>query len=171
VVRRSKDVGAPPPHDDENITVAKGAVMKVSELIQKRQAQLVFCHRRDTVQTAARLLQMHDIGALPVLESGGRLVGILSERDIARYIASPDQRVNELIVDELMTYAVVTCSAEDSVHEVAILMDRRRVRHLPVMDGNKAVAMISQRDVSRGLLEQYQLEVAVLRDYTIALRQ
>ena len=145
--------------------------MKVRELIQRRQTQLVFCHRRDTVQTAARLLQLHDIGALPVLESDGRLVGILSERDIARYIASPDQRVDRLVVDELMTYGVVTCTPEDSVMEVAVLMDRRRVRHLPVMEGTRAVGMISQRDVSGGLLEQYQLEVAVLRDYTIALRQ
>lgn len=144
--------------------------MKVRELIQRRQTPLIFCHKRDTVQTAARLLQLHDIGALPVLEPDGRLVGILSERDIARYIASPDQRVDELIVDELMTYAVVTCSAEDSVQEVAVLMDVRRVRHLPVMDGAKAVGMISQRDVSAGLLEQCHLEMAVLRDYTIALR-
>jgi CBS domain-containing protein len=150
---------------------AEEAFMKVRELIRSRKDALIFCHRRDTVQTAARLLLSHDIGALPVLESDGSLVGILSERDIARYVASPNQRVDELIVDELMTYAVVTCSAEDSLMEIAALMDRRRIRHLPVMEGAKTVGVISQRDVSAGLMKQCQLEMAVLRDYTIALRQ
>ena len=96
--------------------------------------------------------------------------GIISERDLAYGLATHASNLPYVLVSELMTKQVITCSSRDSVSEIAKMMTQRRVRHLPVKDGDQLVGIITIGDVLKHRLDEMQLEANVLRDYAIARR-
>ena len=118
----------------------------------------------DSVRDLLRSLAEHNVGALPVVDDGV-LVGVVSERDIVRALGEQGAAVLEQPVGEIMTGSVVTCRSGDSVDAVAETMTERRIRHMPVLDGDQLVGIVSIGDVvshrirqlekDRGQLEQY----------------
>jgi len=139
--------------------------MKVADL-QKRQKSVrpITCAPGATLENAAQLMAERNIGALPVTDREERLVGMISERDVSRAVATRGAATAALKVEDCMTRDVVTCQSQDTVRGAMMAMSRRGVRHLPVVDGGKLMGVISQRDVLGALLEDAQLEVGVLRD-------
>jgi CBS domain-containing protein len=123
-----------------------------------------------SVDGAARLLHQKRIGAVVVVDSAHRIAGILSERDIARGIALHGEAVHRLSVGDLMTSAVLVCSPEDSLEKLMEVMTRHRVRHLPVVERDGLVGMISIGDVVKARLEDATLQVDSLREYVMAAR-
>lgn len=144
------------------------AQQTIADLLKNRAAPVVTCRPTDTVQLVVGLLDRNKIGALPVTDGEGRLVGVVSERDIIRALAANKNDVRARAISELMTRDVVTCTLATSVKDAARLMDKRRIRHLPVMDGSRVVDMVSLRDVVSSRLNEAELEADVLRDYARA---
>jgi CBS domain-containing protein len=105
-----------------------------------------------------------------VLDAERRLLGIVSERDLARAIDDFGTGLPEMRVSDLMTRSVVTCAPEDSVAIVANVMTQRRIRHLPVVVNGIVVGLISIGDVLKHRLDEVQLEADVLRDVARARR-
>ena len=101
---------------------------------------------------------------------GKSIDGILSERDLAYGLATHASRLPTIPISDLMTKAVIVCSPEDSVTDVMKLMTQRRIRHLPVKDGDRLVGIISIGDILKHRLEELQVEADVLRDYAVAAR-
>ena len=99
----------------------------------------------DTLRAAAALMWREQTGSLVVLE-GDALVGIITERDILKATAQ-DVDVDALTVGEVMTQDVVTTTADLSLHDAARVMAQHWIRHLPVVDGDVVVGMLSQRDI------------------------
>jgi CBS domain-containing protein len=116
------------------------------------------------------MLTTNKVGALPVRNSDGRLVGVISERDIVRAFAIRDNGINELLAGELMTRNAVTCSPDDNVDTALRKMSSRRIRHLPVIEDDKLIGMLSIRDALEAKLQASELEANVLRDISIASR-
>lgn len=100
-----------------------------------------------TVVEAARLMQRHDIGSLPVCE-GPDLVGIVTDRDIVVRSVAHGQDITTTPVREVMTRTVVTASPETDVHQVAALMSGQQIRRLPVVENNRLVGMVSLGDLA-----------------------
>jgi CBS domain-containing protein len=144
------------------------AQQTIATALKSRTAPVVTCRPDDTIQLVVGLLDRHKIGALPVTDGDGRLVGVVSERDIVRALAASQGDVRARKVSELMTRDVVTCTRATAIKDAARLMDRRRIRHLPVMEGNRVADMVSLRDVVSLRLSETELEVDVLRDYARA---
>lgn len=96
----------------------------------------------------------HEIGALAVTENEIRLVGIISERDILRALSGQGIEILDGPVGELMTVDVATCGLEDSIDTLMALMTHRRIRHLPVVEDGRLIAMVSIGDVVRRILEE-----------------
>lgn len=143
--------------------------MHIHEILDKTDRKLITARPEDTVETAASRLANNNIGACPVRDESGALVGVLSERDIVRAFAEKGGKVTLLRVRDLMTRDVAVCRPADTVREAKELMTRRHIRHLPVVDGDGGViAMLSMRDIIECSLEQAQMEMNVLRDYAIA---
>ena len=142
--------------------------MNVRELLKTKGDRLVTNRPEDTLEAAAQLLTQNNIGALPVRNAQGELVGMISERDIVRRVAEMGAKALLLRVGDAMTRDVSTCTPADSVKSVMDTMRRRHIRHVPVVDNGTLVGIISQRDVLHSLLEQTQLEINVLRDVLIA---
>ena len=125
-------------------------------------------------QETALLLSGHlraaQIGALVVSADGNSIDGIVSERDLAYGLATHGARLATVPISELMTKAVVVCSPEDSITDLMKLMTERRIRHVPVKDGDQLVGIISIGDVLKHRLGELQVEANVLRDYAAAAR-
>lgn len=118
-----------------------------------------------TLAEATMILADRKIGALVVTGAGGRITGIISERDIVRAFAQHSGGAFQLPLSEVMTRKVVTCTPTDTV---AMLMERMtagKFRHLPVLDDGRLVGIISIGDVVKYRLTELEFEQGAMRDY------
>ncbi len=124
-----------------------------------------------SIAEAAGSLAEHRIGALVVVEGAGRVVGMLSERDIVIGLAKAGDSCLRGTVRDLMTSDVVVCHEDDTLDRLSQVMTAQRIRHLPVMDaGGTLVGIVTIGDVVKSRLEQADLEVDNLRHYVVASR-
>ena len=138
------------------------------EAILKRKGTRVSTIAKDaTIAAAAQRLNLDHIGALVVTE-GARVVGIMSERDIIAGLARHGAVTLEKRVEELMTWPIVTCTRTQSIKEVMAAMTRQRIRHLPVVEEEALMGIISIGDVVKHRLEELEMEAGVLHDLMIA---
>lgn len=119
-------------------------------------------------ETAAALLHEKGIGALPVVDDKGKLIGIFSERDIVALVARRGAAGLTAAVEEAMTRAVLTMTINDSVKDLERMMNSKKIRHIPILDGDKLRAIVSIRDVVKYRLQSVELEKNVLRDVALA---
>ncbi len=137
--------------------------MIVQELLDAKNPNVVTVPPSTTLVEAAQALTTHRIGALVVTDDAGRLLGIISERDLTNAIAKFMAGIFERRVADVMTRAVVTCAPDSSVAEVLYLMNSNHIRHIPILDREVLVGIISNRDVTRNWLELLERENQKLR--------
>lgn len=143
--------------------------MRISDILRhKGQADLICISPGDTVERAAQILSARGIGALLARDTGARLAGIISERDVVHAIAHHGQAALQLKVNDVMTHEVMTCRPTDMVRDIMRLMTARRIRHVPVTNGETITDMVSIGDLLKWRLKEQDLEVAVLRDMNLA---
>jgi CBS domain-containing protein len=138
--------------------------MLVRSILRQKGADVVVVDQGETIDTAARLLAEHHIGAL-VIAPGGRIRGILSERDIVRGVATLGPAVLDASVASLMTTVVASCGLDDSADDLMAVMTEQRIRHLPVVDGGRLVGIVSIGDVVKHRVAELQTEAQTLHDY------
>ena len=114
---------------------------------------------------AAKCLASHRIGAVLIRGAGGRLAGILSERDIVRSLAEHGPSALDLPVGQVMTRDVETCREDEAVAVIMERMTARKFRHLPVMRNGDLVGIISIGDVVKERVGEIEAEQEAMRDY------
>jgi CBS domain-containing protein len=120
---------------------------KVSAILAQKQASTVWSIGPNAmVIDAIQLMDEKNVGALPVVENG-TLVGIVSERDYTRKVILKGRSSKETPVSDIMTQQLLTVNPSDSVTECMRIMTEKRVRHLPVLEGNNLVGILSIGDV------------------------
>jgi CBS domain-containing protein len=142
--------------------------MLVADILRTKGAAVKAVRSDDTALCLAKRLKSERVGAMVVSNDGNSLDGIISERDVAYGLAAYGSDLYRVTVADLMTKVVITCSPRDTIAEVTRVMTQRRIRHLPVKDGDRLVGVISIGDVLKHRLGEVQLEANVLRDYAIA---
>lgn len=140
----------------------------IRSVMKTHTAPPAVCAAEDTVQTAVELLNRHKVGALTVTDGDGRLVGIISERDVIRGLAEKKAAVLASPVGSLMTREVATCTPETEIKAAAQLMDKFHIRHLPVVEAGRVIDMLSLRDVVAFRLTEAEREADVLREVALA---
>ena len=120
--------------------------MLIRDFVKKR-GPVVTCRPEDSIADASDVLAEHKIGVMPVLDSHFKLVGMLSERDIVRAFSKNKAAFATLSVGEVMSRNVVSCAPGNSHVDAANLMRRNRIRHLPVIEEEMLVGLISVRDM------------------------
>ena len=140
----------------------------VAEVLNRKGHTVAATLPSELVAAAARTLTEKRIGALVVRDRRGKLVGILSERDIVRAVALRGADALELTVEELMTKEVKTCRPADTVKDLMQMMTLRRHRHVPVCDdAGELVGVMSIGDAVKARLDEQAHEVAVLKDLAL----
>ncbi|WP_153768890.1 CBS domain-containing protein [Labrenzia sp. CE80] len=122
---------------------------------------------QSTLHEAVELLRDKHIGALPVLDSQGSLLGILSERDIVRRLAdTPGQTLGQK-VEEIMTRKVEVCEPSEALISVLRRMTEGRFRHMPAVFGDKVVGMVTIGDVVNYRLNELEYEALQLKQLIV----
>jgi CBS domain-containing protein len=117
-----------------------------------------------SVKDAADKLTEFNIGAMPVIDSQGNVVGIISERDISRYICNEKLNLDESI-SKIMSKNIISCDLEISVSELMETMTNRKIRHMPIIDKHKLIGIVSIGDVVNHIIHKYEVENDALRNY------
>jgi len=144
--------------------------MKVADILKVKGAAVITVRPTETIRALAEHLRDERVGAMPVSEDGNTLVGIISERDVAYGLAEHGSQLSTLVVSDLMTTSIVTCSPQDTVAQVSSVMTQQRIRHLPVIEEMQLVGVVSIGDVLKHRLSEKEFEADVLRDIAIARR-
>jgi CBS domain-containing protein len=138
---------------------------KVRDCLEMKGERLITVGPDDTVETAIRKLVDNKIGAMPVCDGKGNLIGIVSERDLLKECAQQAKNIDKTRIKDVMTTDVVIGILEDDLDYVMDIMTQRGIRHLPIMDGPKLEGMVSIRDVVDIQLEKSKAEARFLNDY------
>jgi CBS domain-containing protein len=118
-----------------------------------------------SVATAVEALRSHKCGALVVSPDGHRIGGIVSERDIVRHLAEHGPEVLTHTVGAIMTTDVTRCDPHDTIEQLMAMMTDKRIRHVPVAQGDELVGIVSIGDVVKFRLSQLEDENKQLFDY------
>ena len=139
--------------------------MIVKSILSAKGGDVISIEPTATLEIAVRMLAEHKIGALLVLGPDRRLIGILSERDIVRVLAKQGAGGLAQPVAQVMTRKVVTCSQSDTVGVLMERMTTGKFRHLPVVEQDQVIGVVSIGDVVKYRLLEMEQESAALRDY------
>ena len=139
--------------------------MIIADLLRLRNNDVFKIKSTDCIADAANELTERKIGALLVEDDAGKVVGILSERDIVGGMGPHGADLHDVPVSELMTTKIVKCAPRDTVLEAMAMMTDRRIRHLPVFDGDNLAGLISVGDLVKCRISEVQAEAEAMRQY------
>ncbi len=139
--------------------------MLVREILKQKGVDVFTTRDEEVAKTVLHELLSRRIGSAVVVDRGGKIVGIFSERDIVHGIGRHGTDALALPVSELMTTPAPTCRPEDDVTSIMALMTLQRMRHVAVMEDGRLCGVVSIGDIVKHRLDEIQLEVNVLRDY------
>jgi CBS domain-containing protein len=139
--------------------------MNVKAILAAKGGDLFDIEPSANLAAAAKLLGTRRIGVVVIRGAGGRLAGILSERDIVRAIGEHGAAALDLPVSQVMTREVETCAEDDSVAWLMERMTAGKFRHMPVVHGGRLVGLISIGDVVKQRVGQIERESEAMREY------
>jgi CBS domain-containing protein len=139
--------------------------MIISELLRLKSNDVIKINSSACIADAATLLTDNKIGALLIEDDSGNITGILSERDIVGGMGPHGADLHDVPVSDLMTTSLVKCAPSDTVLEAMAMMTDRRIRHLPVFEGDELLGLISVGDLVKCRISEVQAEAEAMRAY------
>ena len=139
--------------------------MIVKTILSAKGGDVISIEPAATLETAVRTLADRRIGALLVLGPDRRVIGILSERDIVRVLAEQGAGALNQPLSQVMTRKVVTCNSSETIGVIMERMTAGKFRHVPVVEQEQVIGVVSIGDVVKYRLQEMEHESAALRDY------
>ena len=128
--------------------------------------ELITVNENDKLLDAINKLVKYNIGAIPVINNKKKLVGIISERDIVKALSNyKNKDYSILLVNQLMTKTVISCEKEVLSDKLMELMTINKIRHIPIVENNAPIGIVSIGDVVNRLIEKVQYENKMLKDF------
>lgn len=138
--------------------------MRIERLIEGRGTSIISCRADTCVRDAITLLAERRIGALPVVEDG-MVIGVFSERDVIYQLRDGGPAILEKKVGDVMTAPAITVEPDTEVLTALSLMTKRRIRHLPVVQGTKMIGLVSIGDLVKSRIDSIESEAEAMRAY------
>jgi CBS domain-containing protein len=139
--------------------------MQVENILRSKGTVVHTVRRSARIAEAVALLNAERIGAVVVVNAGGEVAGILSERDIVRKMGDNPTAFLQSAVADAMTSSVVTATRNDTLQSVMAKMTEYRIRHIPVCEGDTLVGIVSIGDVVKWQIAEVEQEANALRQY------
>jgi len=139
--------------------------MNVKTILTVKGSDIVGIEPNADLAAAAQLLSKHRIGAVVIRGAGGRIAGILSERDIVRALSEHGAGAFTLPVSQVMTRSVATCAEDDSIASIMERMTEGKFRHMPVLAKGELIGLVSIGDVVKQRVGEIEQESEAMRDY------
>jgi CBS domain-containing protein len=139
--------------------------LNIGQILKSKSRGVSTARSDDTIEAIAAQLSQRKIGAIVVVGDGGRVIGIISERDIIRMIAEHGSRALTMPASAGMTHDVKTCTRDCTVDQIMEAMTNGRFRHLPVVENGALIGIISIGDVVKYHTAEVELEVSAMRGY------
>jgi signal-transduction protein with cAMP-binding, CBS, and nucleotidyltransferase domain len=141
--------------------------MQVSDILEQKDSRIVSADKDASFATLAELLRQEAVGAIMIFAADRGLAGIVSERDLVRAVASHGAEAIHLPAGELMSSSVVTCGPSSSTSDIMEQMLENHIRHLPVIEGDDVIGMISVNDVIKAVHGELKWMAKALRDQVV----
>ena len=138
--------------------------MTIAAILQSKGSDVLTVTGDTPVREAVALLAERKIGAVPVVE-GGRVVGIMSERDVIYRLRSEGAAMLDWTVGQIMTAPAITVAPGSEIMGALALMTRRRIRHLPVVEGEALIGVVSIGDLVKFRMDKIEAEAAAMLSY------
>lgn len=139
--------------------------MNVAAILKSKGRAVSTARPETTLLEISQKLAQKKIGAIVIVGEGGMVSGIISERDIIRAISEHGAAALQLQVSSVMTKAVVTCTEMSPIDDLMELMTKGRFRHLPVIEDDKVIGIVSIGDVVKNHIAEVEMEVTAMRGY------
>ena len=138
--------------------------MTIRAILQSKGNEVLSISSKASIADAVALLAEKRIGALPVID-GGKVCGIFSERDVLYGLAREGAKLLDQRVADVMISPAITVEPDSPVLTALSLMTRRRIRHLPVVDGETPIGFVSIGDLVKYRIDRIEAEAAAMREY------
>jgi len=135
---------------------------KLVSKISKRECYTL--NDTDTVKSASQNLHEKKVGCMPVLNKNKNVIGVISERDLSRFIYA-EKFNTSLSVAEIMSKDLITCDLNTSVTELMEIMTEKKIRHILIMEDKKLLGVVSIGDVVNHIIKKYEEENKSLREF------
>jgi CBS domain-containing protein len=138
----------------------------VKEIVGNVEKEIISLDRDKTVADAVSILVENEIGALVVVDKDGKPVGMFTERDVLKcWTRKGERHFKDIKISEVMSTNLIIVEADDDLCYVTTIMIKNRIRHLPILEKNKLIAMLSIRDVVKAQVTDLRAENHYLKDY------
>ena len=127
--------------------------------------RLLFVKSGMSVYEVTKYMDLHNIGAVPVLDNASGLLGIFSERDLLRRCIVKELDLKKTLVEEVMTKEVIVIDASDTIEYALQIMKQQKIRHLPVVENNSLIGMVSMRDMMLIDVKLKEEKIDILNTY------
>lgn len=138
--------------------------MTIAAILQTKGSEVLTIAAETSVRDAVTLLAERRIGALPVTQAGA-IAGIMSERDVIYRLQSDGATILDWPVERIMTAPAITVTRETEIMSALSLMTRRRIRHLPVVEGEALIGLVSIGDLVKHRMDKIEAEAAAMLNY------
>ncbi len=142
--------------------------MDANQLLKDKGSKVFTLQLSEPLRAVIGIMAEHNIGAVAVEDADGNLAGIISERDFVKGLQKFGADLLDRPLDELISTSVITCGPHETLVEIMWSMNANHIRHLPVVDGEDLVGMISIRDAMRAWLSASKEEIQELREVIAA---
>jgi len=132
--------------------------MRVAILLEHKSKKIVTASSSTSIDEAMDLLISNKIGCLPVVDDSGKLIGIISDKDIFKRIHQTKGNYHSLKVEDVMVTDLIVGLPDDDIAYIAGVMDKNWIRHVPIVDGERVVGMVSLRDIIREQAKNVEIE-------------
>ncbi len=140
-------------------------MLTIRDVLQSKSSAIWSVCPTDSAYTAMAIMTERNIGLLVVID-GEKVVGIISERDLARHIILKETASKEVAVKDLMTRDIYCITPDNSVEECMGVMTTAHIRHMPVFDQNKLTGVVTFADITKALLMEQKIKIEDLESYS-----
>ncbi|MEA3297862.1 MAG: CBS domain-containing protein [candidate division Zixibacteria bacterium] len=132
--------------------------MLVKALLKNKPREVVTANSSTLIDEAMELLISNKIGCLPVVEDSGKLIGIISDKDIFKKVHETKGDFHSLKVSDIMATDLIIGLPDDEINYIAGVMDKNWIRHVPIVDGERVIGLISLRDIVKEQAKKMEIE-------------